>query len=368
MKIGILSMQKVINYGSFLQAYALKQTYLQQGAESVDFIDIIPGKQLAGLEVGTRREKIKRGLGIIWKILTKTPKKTKELIRFRKEYPLSITTHWNLLGIDKKAYSTNFDLIVIGSDEVFNCCNATSWGFTSQLFGNIPNKKKCVSYAASFGSTKLQDIKKFHLSKELSYHLSNLDRISVRDDNSREIVRTLTGNEPYLHIDPVLLYDFSKEIEDCPDVTETDYIIVYTYPGRIKSKDERDAIIRFASEKKKKIYTIMCSYDWADELIVPSSPFGVLKWFKNASYVVTDTFHGTIFSIITQKQFAVLVRSSNKNKIGSLLKQLHLDRATSASDLRKSLCTPIDYTEVNKHLEELRTDARSYILTSLHED
>lgn len=361
--IGILSMQKVINYGSFLQAYALKNTLNNLGVDKVTFIDIKAGRILPGLEVGTKKEKISRFLGIIKKVLTKSPKKTKELIRYRKEYPKSIKNCWKLLGIDKPESENNYDLIVIGSDEVFNCCNASDWGFSPQLFGEVKPLVPVVSYAASFGSTTVDQIRKYNLESEIARLLSNFKYISVRDNNSFKIVKYLTKKNPLIHIDPVLLYNFQKEIEEYEEIPLSNYIIVYTYPGRIKDKNEIQAITDFAKKYDKKICTIMCSYDWAEELIVPNSPFGVLKWFKMADFVITDTFHGTIFSIITKRQFATLIRESNMNKISSLLELFDLKQSATSDTLEQILTTSINYSIVDNKLSRLRLDAEEYLKT-----
>lgn len=218
-------MQKVINYGSYLQAYALKKMLLKAGAESVDFIDIIPGSQLPGLTTGSVKEKIKRLLGIVHKIISNKPSKVRELINFRQYYPKSIIKSWSSIGIGENNCDKNYDLVVIGSDEVFNCCNKNDWGFSPQLFGDIKNTKRCVSYAASFGSTTKQSIEEYGIKSTLTKLLNNFDYLSVRDENSKIIIKDLTGNNALIHIDPVLLYDFSKEIEKSSEKTEKNYII-----------------------------------------------------------------------------------------------------------------------------------------------
>ena len=135
--VGILSMQRVLNYGSFLQAYALKQLLLKNGADEVCFIDIEPGRQLPGFsnrKQVARCRKILRLIGYVLhgKLLLKIRDK-----RFAERLAGSIAGCFPLLGLEYKTAKLP-DLVVIGSDEVFNCCQATGWGYTLQLYGDIP--------------------------------------------------------------------------------------------------------------------------------------------------------------------------------------------------------------------------------------
>ena len=137
MKIAILSMHRVINWGSFLQAYALRQLLLQNGADMVSFIDIKPGRPLKGFEPETKKDKIYRYIGYFFQ--GRFYEKLQGWRYFNKVQE-SIESHWPLLNIDEKG--TAYDLAIIGSDEVFNCCQTTSWGYTLQLYGAISEAKK----------------------------------------------------------------------------------------------------------------------------------------------------------------------------------------------------------------------------------
>lgn len=361
-KVGILSMQEVVNYGSYLQAYALKQILIEAGAEKVDFLPIKRDRYLPGLKpIGIGIRTLQRIINFI-----KSPISAIKRRPFVTAMRASITSHWEKIGIGSIPNADdNYDLVIIGSDEVFNCIQSVPWGFASSLYGNINNALKISSYAASFGNTKLEDIEQYGLKEEIARYMSNLNSISVRDENSKKIVRALLGIEAKEHLDPVLVYDYTKVINAHFNHNEKDYIVIYTYANRI-TKEERNAIIKFAKKYQKKLLSIMSYYNWCDGYIIPSDPFEVLQWFRHSDFVITDTFHGTIFSTITHSKFATLVRESNRNKLTDLLHRLHLsDRSATSNNLESILLTPIDYNSIEENLSELRFNAKKYILALL---
>ena len=363
MKVGILSMHRVINYGSFLQAYALKQLLLQHGAGEVTFIDIKPGRALKGFEV--EASKISRIFRIVkyalcGKFLSKIRNR-----RHQTQTRKCLESHYPLLAIDVPP-QPYYDLVVIGSDEVFNCCQKARWGYTLQLYGDIPEAKRVISYAGSFGHTQYEQLVERSIDKEIGETMKKLSAISVRDDNSLDIVKRLTGIEATVHLDPVLAYGYQAEVEQATLPKDKDYIVVYAYPGRIKDKAEIEAIRDFAKKHNKKLYSFTY-YGWCDKSISPSSPFEVLNWFKGADYVITDTFHGTIFSVITHREFATIIRPSNRNKIGSLLKTLGLSaRGTDKLErLDPIFASAIDYGDVDLRLSEQRKNVHSYLSSNV---
>ena len=350
-------MHRVINYGSFLQAYALKQLLLQNGADEVSFIDIKPGRQLPGFETEAPR---KRYMRIFKDILNGRLLRKIRNRKHQDKVRQCIESHFHLLGIDEEGMQ--YDLAVIGSDEVFNCCQKSKWGYTRQLYGDIPQAKRVISYAGSFGHTQYEQLTERNIDREIGETMKRLAAISVRDDNSFDIVKRLTGIEPSIHLDPVLAYGYCEEIEQAVLPEDRDYIVVYAYPERICDDREISVICDFARKRNKKLYSFTY-YSWCEKTIVPSSPFEVLSWFKGADFVITDTFHGTIFSVITRRQFVTLIRPSNKNKIGSLLATLGLsDRGVfSPEDIARTSISPINYVSADTILDARCQQTKEYL-------
>ena len=355
--VGILSMQRVINYGSFLQAYALKQLLLQRE---------LPGFEYSKSQ--SKWHKLKRLLQIIFTGLLFQKIRDR---KFAKRLKKSIEDCFPILELDKAA-PKEFDLVVIGSDEVFNCCQRTPWGYTLQLYGRVLDAKKVVSYAGSFGHTRYEQLVQLGIDKEIGETMKTMAAISVRDQNSYDIVEKLTEIKAEIHLDPVLIYGYEKEIAERKVSYPEKYMVVYSYQGRINDKREIKEIVSFAKEQKLKLISIFCRYDWCDEAIIPETPFDVLGWFKDAEYVVTDTFHGTIFSIITGRRFVTLVRKSgkitNREKISSLLRLLGLEKRCVEEDkkmLRSKLIEDIDWQDVDNALAECRKQSHMYLHDSI---
>lgn len=353
MKIGILSMQRVKNYGSFLQGFALKKTMESFGCEC-EFIEIEQGHIFPKL-ARTPLFYFKKAIERYFKWDAFTILKYTRLFNKRFE-----TEFFSILEINKHNIS-KFDVVVIGSDEVFNFAQHVPWGYTSQLFGDVKNADKVFSYAASFGHTTMKEIESFGVKDKISTALKNLSTISVRDCNSFEIVKALIDREPLLHVDPVIMFNYDKYIKP---VDKAEYIVIYTYPNRIKSKEEVMAIRSFAKKHNKKLISIGFYFSWCDETVVPD-PFEVLGYIKGADYIITDTFHGAVMSVKFNKKFVALVRKSNIEKMTSLLVQFNLTNRIieNLSTLEAVLTVSIDYSIINNMIQNEQKKSIDYLQT-----
>lgn len=357
MKVAILSMQQVKNYGSFLQAYSLKHN-IESFGHTCDFINIVPGQQLGAYKISKFHKfklLIQRIAGIDFVKRFKTIKQFQS--RFSKEFLPE-------LGVKPGENRNHYDVVVIGSDEVFNCAQVTWFGFSRQLFGEGLNADKVISYAGSFGATTIEKLQELGIKDVVASLLSKMDKISIRDANSFDTVKALTGVVPEKHLDPVLIYNYDHLLP--ATVPLKDYMIVYTYPGRIKDKDEIAAIKSFAKSKNLKLISIGHYFSWCDDVVVPH-PFEVLAYFKNASYIVTDTFHGTVFSIKYNKLFATIVRGMNNNKLSHLLEQFGLNSriVNNIDDFRTILDTTINYEPINEKIKKETQRSIEYLRENL---
>lgn len=228
-------MQEVKNYGSFLQAFSLKKNIEALGHQ-VNFINIVPGRQLAEYQqpkLARYRKLVSRLWG--WDF----SRRFKTIYQFQARFSKEFIPY---LGVEKKSGKEHYDMVVIGSDEVFNFAQQTWFGFSPQLFGHGLDANRIITYAASFGATDTKKMEALGLKEEVAGYLKKLNSISVRDINSYSTIKELTGHSPQMNVDPVLIYDY---IEHIPTQRhKSDYIIVYSYPGRISDKDEIAAISR----------------------------------------------------------------------------------------------------------------------------
>lgn len=366
-KVGIMSMQRIANYGSFLQAYALKQLIEGLG-HKVEFVDYHIGAPVIKDNADNRNKyvrKIEKGLETF---RYKAPLSHK--LAFIQYKQLFGKKYMPILGItDEMNYTPELDCLVIGSDEVFNCIQKNSnVGYSPELFGKDNRAKKLITYAASFGNTTIEKLDRYGKKQEVGGLLYKFDALSARDMNTGKIIESLTGRIPVFHVDPVLAYDYMSYCDQIHDIKPANrYLILYAYSGRISDK-EADWIAAYAKKKKLKVYAIGGIQKCADKFI-DCSPFEVLAYFKNAEEVITDTFHGSIFSVITHCRFTTLVRKSvgdsygNEEKLSDLLERLQLtDRMTvDIADAEKINSKSVDYRAVDILLNKKRNDTLNYL-------
>ncbi len=362
-RAGILSMQRIYNYGSFLQAYGLRSILESLGCD-VQFVDYEPGECLvrSGASKTGLARKAEKALEVF---RYDAPLKDKlAFIRYKRTYA---ERFYPMLGVTEQPnLDPGLDLLVIGSDEVFNCVqDNANVGFTPTLFGAGSRAGRKVTYAASFGNTTLDKLESYGKRDEVAGYLGALDAISARDANTGSIAAELTGAEPAFNLDPVLAYDYFGECGKIPaEVDEGRYMIAYGYSGRL-SAEECAAVRAYADAHGLKVLNIGGVQGVCDRF-VDCTPFEVLAYFKHAEAVVTDTFHGTIFSTISHTPFAAFVRSSgygNSEKLTDLLRRLGLEgrAATGAGALSATLDAPVDWAVPDAAVRAGREAARAYL-------
>ena len=354
MKINIYTMHRIINYGSILQAYALKRELESHKDVECFFTDYKPEKKF----VRNYIIQLIRPMVLLIKNKIRTKDNRKSFIKKRNLNFL--TKYQKVLGISNiPNYDYNADVSVIGSDEVFNVCQNSLWKGSMHYFGSKITYGKIYSYAGSFGSTSLQSLENEDLSYQIQNCLKRFNGLSVRDTNSEIILKKLSNKVILRNLDPVFIYPFTDEVKE---IELKDYVIVYGYDDRMHEQNLIDNLKTFCKEHGKMIISIGGYQEWCDKNIAPD-PFEVLGYFKNADYIVTDTFHGTVLSIKYQKKFATIVRSQNKEKLSDLLTFFELtDRIVDEtySNIKQILLEKYDYESVIKKIENERVSARNY--------
>ena len=325
MRVGILSMQRVINYGSFFQAYALKKILEELGLE-VTFIDLAnghPTHNTISENRDTNEIEINSSQGrSIKKRLTDHPiKRALAQIHRKKLAKVIINAQNKYLLINSQPEQNEYDLVVIGSDEVFNCCQGGDLGLSKQLFGAVENTKKIITYAASCGFAKPEYLIDEEIA-EIRDAMKNISTFSVRDVATKRFVATIDGREASINLDPVLVYEFSREMAPIKGIDPSTYMVIYAYQNRINDPEEIRGIRSLAKKLNLKIISLGQEQIWCDYKVV--EPFELLWWISKAGFVVSDTFHGTILGAKYNRPMCVLIRKSNENKLGYLTEKLCL--------------------------------------------
>ena len=360
MKVSILSMQQVNNYGSVLQAYSLKKMIESLGNE-VKFLAIEKGTN-KDLSMQCGRNDIDKK-NDCW-IKTQW-NRFQSKIRGRKLRQMFCEFRKST-GLNSSNGNEHFDICVIGSDEVFNCLQKSKWGFTSQLFGEVKTVEKVITYAASCGSTKADNLSD-ELREAVKNAMAHLSAISVRDQNTAEFVQTVSGKETIYHLDPVAVSDFDEEIQavTIDSKLPEKYCIVYSYAERFDNQDEMKAIFEYCKAKGLKMVAPFGRQKW-----IPAyktlTPFELLKAFQNAECIVTDTFHGTLFGARFAKRMAVFFRKNNWNKLEDLTQRLQIQDHV-ITDISQ-LSTVLEKELNKKRIDEIIISERRRSLEYLKEN
>ena len=283
MKIGILTIQG-LNHGSFLQGFALR-TYLENLGHKVSFINNLrPKKFLSSVN----------SLNILFEI-----KKNFSILSAWKNQPMKTRLKF-------------YDTVVIGSDIV--------WAKnTSIYYGHGINANKTIAYAPCCSDNTYEKLDSCAVQG-----LKKMDGLSARDTNTAKMVEMATGRRPPIVLDPSFLIDWTSF--EMGDVVNDGYILIYSYTGKLKSLRKK------ALSMDKPLVSVGNYLDWCDLSIPDASPFEFLKWVKHADYVLTDTFHGTAFSLIYQKPFASFLRS---HKVSYQLKTLGISPGEIFNDYKR---------------------------------
>jgi len=342
-KIGILTFHNVPNYGAALQAFALKK-YLSKITDRD--ICILDFRCRGNSEEYVPENYIEKICGSKNPIKS-TVKKTlfslfskKSYYEKHEKFENFKKNHLNITAYDE-VYK-DFDYVFCGSDQIWNY-DITD-GFQLPYFGadrSVPAETKVISYAASCG-----DIAEFPQEKktELFSLVKNLDKIGVREDGLNE---ELNRNDiaSVKTVDPTFLlsaqeYILSFGIDEKP---AAEYLLEYA----LRPSAELDELSKkIASDKGLKLVKI-CGYCKMknEQGIFNAGPEEFISMIANSSYVTTNSFHGTAFSLIFRKAFNVVLPSARKGRIFDLLNKLNLQGRISA-DYELADTTEIDYGKI----------------------
>lgn len=370
------------NYGSCLQAYATIQIVKRLGYNLTlirykkqrsiwDWFKIGPKLLFSGgiesLQIIYRRkkdEKMHRDYLLNQKIREHATNifKEKEFVPLYKEY-----CGYKSLCEGSKEY----DAIFVGSDQVWK-----PWGFYSFYWNllfvddSIPK----FSYASSYGVSKVPWIQR----KGTKRYLERLDKISVRELQGKKIVESISNRKAHLVADPTLLFT-RKEWEHFAEESNKEiptekYIFCYFLGPR---SDIRDQAKKLSREMGLKIVIMrhMDEYVPIEETMGDYAPYDVnardfVNYIINAEYVVTDSFHGTVFSILLHKKFVTFYRvkpsttGSTHSRIDSLLSIFDLNNRKYNGNIL-SIAEAIDYDKVDPICDKIRKRSLDFLQKAL---
>lgn len=381
-KVGLAIVTYTINYGTYLQAFAT-QEYIKKIGYETEIINI----ESVIKDVSKRRKKyflsrllsvseIKSYLPTIKLLISKKiNKKFKEYyLRRKKKFDEFHDVFFEIgpkcdswSGLESKCLE--FSSVVVGSDQLWRPANIAGNFYTLNY---VPENINKISYATSFG---LNEIRKGQRNIARSF-LNRIQFLSTREESGAAIIKECTGRVASVVCDPTMLLT-SKEWNSyiaANRLIKGDYIFTYMLND---NKKQRQYIKNFAKQKSLKIVGVLHGAGFVkgddkfvDEAPADIGPFEFLNLIKNASYVFTDSFHGSVFSILFERQLFVFKRFSDKNKMSTNSRVVNLLNRLDLLDRlieNETKCLPedIDYKKVNEKLSIFRKYSENFLTEAL---
>lgn len=364
-KIGIVTYHNAINYGAVFQAFALQQYLLDMGFDAY-----IINYRNSSIEEQYKLKPLRINKDFItnlkWDIqnLVYLPAKKKNFRIWEKRFKLlSVTDKNNLREI-----AHNLDKIIVGSDQVWKL---KANNFDSAYFLDFVEEDKRISYAASFGASKLEDKERDFIAR----YLYGIPCISVREESGITLVKELTGKKAEHVLDPVLLMDKVFWISNMSGKSTRllkDYIFVY----QLGTGDYLPQFVRkMADEMNLKIIYVadnlltMLKYGFHSRNKSSIDPSGFLKLLYGARIVCTNSFHASALSMIMHKDFYTVIKGNENDlwntRMYSLLKSFNLESRLVHVGEKDKHFYPCKFDKVSEILTEYRKTSRLFLQQSL---
>ena len=384
-KVAIVSCYFKHNYGSMLQAYATQKILDDMNIENETINiskneDFSRGKKKYYMSQITDFSFIKSKMGMIKLKLDKKLNKTlgknlkirdEKFKEFEKVFRLTTPyiTYKQLTNACKEKYSS----VIVGSDQLWLPVNVVADYYTLNF---VPEGVKRISYATSFG---VSEIPEKYKEKYVEF-LNKVDYLSTREKKGVELIKNITGRDAELVCDPTLLLDKNQwmEIQDKERIIKDKYIFCYFLGKNIEHR-------KFVERLKEKNGYKIVSLNHCDEYVKYSDKFAditpydvgpgeFVNLIRNAEYVCTDSFHGTVFSLINNVKFFTFERfkgskMSTNSRIYSLLEIMDLKNRLlkGTEDVEEVINYNINFEIVNKKLINFRQSSKKFLENALRD-
>lgn len=342
MKIGILTLPLHTNYGGILQAFALYKVISSMGHQ----VNLIDGKMY---EINTFREKMSV---LLWKFSTllglRKGKHPQLQIRDMMSEIIPFIEN-NISNIISPCHikPTTFDAIIVGSDQIWRGEYSPLLPYFLDFASGWDIKR--IAYSASFGVSdwNISD-NQLKICREL---VKKFDLVTVREKEGIEICRNKLECESQWTIDPTMLLQIETYISLVKDKQSQTKGKILTYVLD-DNKEVKKIINSISSSMNKEVFNL--SLPSKNNINVSVETW--LRSFYDCDYVITDSFHGTVFSILLNKPFCVYInKERGSSRFETLLEFTGLlSRVISSQDDLPSLSEKIDWNRVNNKIEEER--------------
>ena len=307
MRIGVATFHASINYGSYWQARCLVEGLRTLGHDAVLMehrSDSVTSRELRNAFQPELPERTAR------RHLPALGRKVRAFAAAVAALPRSAP-----FPLDRPEEAEPFDAVVVGSDEVWNFSHPW-FGGRRLFFGEGVRPARLISYAASFGNHDAA----WGVDAPWAERLRRFDALSVRDENSRAIVRGATGHDPAVVVDPCLA--FPKVLPDAAPPTGR-YVLLY---GHGLPLWLAQAMRRRADREGARLVSVGYPHALADEEATDAGPFEFARWVAGAEAVATSFFHGSVFALHYGRPLIAAASPYRRLKLEGLVAQLGAER------------------------------------------
>ena len=381
-KIGVCACYNTKNYGSMLQSLATGEM-LEKLGYPYEFIrytrkptvglilkslDRIP-EMIKGKRLNAERQ---RALSKYPEVASGIKRRNACFDSFMNQTFTNMSPAYDTLKQLTQA-AKEYDAVMVGSDQLWRP-EGYSTGFYNLMF--VPDEVPKIAYATSFGVSQIPEKKK----KIAKTFLNRIDHISVRELRASEMIKELIGRDVPTVVDPTLLFTGEEWKKIIPSKTIVDEKYIFCY---LLGSNPQHRI--WVEELKKQTGYKIVTIPHLDEFVESDIAFGdhqlydvgpaeFVNLIRNAEFVCTDSFHGTVFSILNHKQFVTFnrftdgTRNSRNSRIESLLSQTGLEnrRLTRKEQSIVDLAlAEIDFECVDSKLNQMRNQSIDYLRSAL---
>lgn len=388
-KVGIVSCYFQHNYGSMLQAYATQKALDKLNVENETI-------NIEGFNGEIKKAKIKyfikasltsdillSKLGMAKNVLRKKLSKNEyaELSKVRAKKFDAFAEKYFILS---KKYNSkkelgdsceeNYSAVLVGSDQLWLPGNIAANYYTLNF---VPSTVNSIAYSTSFGQSSLPKDSE----KKAEVFLKKIKHIGVREESGQKLVKKIAHRNVPVVCDPTLLFDGEEwmDIQQKEAIIKEPYIFCY-FLGNNPPHREFAKKLRSVTGCKIVALThldefVKCDEDYADEKPYNVDPADFLNLIRNASYVCTDSFHCSVFSILYKKdfftfrRFARQTKQSTNSRLDTLFNLAGITGKIKTGDenINECLKEKVDYERVHKNLEKIREESYIYLKKALED-
>lgn len=362
MKVGILTFPNSVSYGACLQMIALQNTVRRMGHE-VEIINYYNAFMKAEKHTDKGRHSLKRAL----------QRRVRRLLhrrlytRFRRFEQQQVTRYPARAFTDKRKLTDlgrRYDAVICGSDQVWSpYITDTDISYFLDFCGDTTKR---VAYAPSFGVERFPD----GFEKLIAPELQRFHALSAREQSGKELVERLTGREAALAADPTWLVDAADwaAMAQPHPAAEGDYVLYFVVN---QSAELLRRCRDFAKRHGLKVVVVggnpLTAAKNKDAMLSYAMDVGPEQWLyliRNARYVFTNSFHGTAFSVLFERDLYVEVPSHNGSRLRQVLESFGMEHREVVAGEELSE-TAVDYAQVREVFARLKEQSLTYLQNAL---